>query len=392
MGRTRNQAAAAFSAELAHPSTLFERDALEHMCDRLARIDGRLERLEDVLPANHDHRIDAAREQRGNTITLQAVALVLQAVDLNQMGAELGVRPQASQRLRNLLARAHEHLGEFDRLLHRRLNAIEPQLRGHLLGVVDDVIERRRERVAIAGVEGRAYAATPGQPVNDVVGDAIAFLLAHLQVLSQRGALGIVPQQIVQQKAAALQVTPGLFDQIHQNAVDAPAQEAHAARILTCARTRAAGIIAFTDFSPIDHEFATPLPSRHATLRVVAAYPESTDIPADVVYAGELEIRLDEGLVLATGRALTLSVREFELLVAMARRLGAIITREELYMTVWGGSLRPGDRSVDVYVSKLRGKLEDALPDRRFIHTHPGFGYRFQPQPSRDVHMEATGG
>ena len=33
-------------------------------------------------------------------------------------------------------------------------------------------------------------------------------------------------------------------------------------------------------------------------------------------------------------------------------------------------------------MSKLRGKLEAAMPDRRFIHTHPGFGYRFQPQPS----------
>jgi DNA-binding response OmpR family regulator len=117
---------------------------------------------------------------------------------------------------------------------------------------------------------------------------------------------------------------------------------------------------------------------------------EVAEIP-EVLYAGELEIRLEEGLVLATGRALTLSVREFELLVAMARRLGAIITREELYNSVWGGPLRAGDRSVDVYVSKLRNKLERALPDRRFIHTHPGFGYRFQPQPSRNVHMESTG-
>ena len=124
----------------------------------------------------------------------------------------------------------------------------------------------------------------------------------------------------------------------------------------------------------------------------MAALPESADVPADTLYAGELEIRLEEGLVLATGRALTLSVREFELLAAMARRLGAIITREDLYRTVWGGELRVGDRSVDVYVSKLRGKLEVALPVRRFIHTHPGFGYRFQPQPSRNVHMEATGG
>ena len=104
---------------------------------------------------------------------------------------------------------------------------------------------------------------------------------------------------------------------------------------------------------------------------------------AETLYAGELEIRLDDGLVLACGRALTLSVREFELLVAMARRIGAIVTRAELYGTVWGGDLRSGDRSVDVYVSKLRGKLETAMPDRRFIHTHPGFGYRFQPEPSR---------
>jgi DNA-binding winged helix-turn-helix (wHTH) protein len=99
------------------------------------------------------------------------------------------------------------------------------------------------------------------------------------------------------------------------------------------------------------------------------------------LYAGELEIRPGEGLVLAAGRPLTLSVREFELLTAMAERSGAVVTREELYGVVWGGELRASDRSVDVYVSKLRSKLEAVMPDRRFIHTHPGFGYRFQPQP-----------
>ena len=121
----------------------------------------------------------------------------------------------------------------------------------------------------------------------------------------------------------------------------------------------------------------------------MAVYPESADVP-EVLYAGELEIRPEEGLVLATGQAVMLSVRELELLAALARRQGAIVSREDLYRDVWQGELRPGDRSVDVYVSKLRNKLEAALPDRRFIHTHPGFGYRFQPQPSRNVYTDDT--
>ena len=126
-------------------------------------------------------------------------------------------------------------------------------------------------------------------------------------------------------------------------------------------------------------------PREPSPQRIYSTVPDAPDT-LSTLHAGELEIRTGEGLVLATGQALRLSVREFELLVAMARRTGTIITREDLYSSVWGGGLRPGDRSVDVYVSKLRNKLALAMPDRRFIHTHPGFGYRFQPQPSRDVH------
>ena len=105
---------------------------------------------------------------------------------------------------------------------------------------------------------------------------------------------------------------------------------------------------------------------------------------------GELEILPTEGLVLAGGRPVVLSVREFGLLVALARRAGRIVRREDLYALVWGAPLRQGDRSIDVYVHKLRTKLETALPEWRFIHTHVGFGYRFDPERSHAFHNRTT--
>lgn len=111
---------------------------------------------------------------------------------------------------------------------------------------------------------------------------------------------------------------------------------------------------------------------------------------AEVIHTGELEIRPQGGLVLAAGRALTLSVREFGLLVALVQRQGRIVSRAELYRLVWGNDLRDGDRSIDVYVHKLRVKLETALPAWSFIHTHVGFGYRFSPEHSHLFHKSST--
>ena len=110
----------------------------------------------------------------------------------------------------------------------------------------------------------------------------------------------------------------------------------------------------------------------------------------EVLTAGELEVRPSEYLALAGGRALMLSVRELDLLAALARREGRIVPRQELYETVWGAPMRADDRSVDVYVHKLRSKLAAALPEWRFIHTHFGFGYRFEREPSQPFHHAST--
>jgi DNA-binding response OmpR family regulator len=99
--------------------------------------------------------------------------------------------------------------------------------------------------------------------------------------------------------------------------------------------------------------------------------------------AGEVEVRPLEYMAAAAGQPLNLTARELELLSALVERQGRIVSREELHRTVWGEPYRKSDRSVDVYVAKLRQKLDEAAPERRFIHTHFGFGYRFQPEPAR---------
>ena len=78
---------------------------------------------------------------------------------------------------------------------------------------------------------------------------------------------------------------------------------------------------------------------------------------------GQLEIRPHEFVAELDGERLALTVRELELLTALAERNGRIVSREELYRVVWGEPYRKTDRSVDVYVGKVRQKLERVAPD-----------------------------
>jgi DNA-binding response OmpR family regulator len=105
----------------------------------------------------------------------------------------------------------------------------------------------------------------------------------------------------------------------------------------------------------------------------------------EMLTVGPLEIAPDEHLARADGHALTLSIGELRLPTALARRVDRIVSREELFELVWERAMRPGDRSVDVYVRKLRVKLGSALPEWCFIHTPFGFGYRLAAELKRPV-------
>ncbi len=105
---------------------------------------------------------------------------------------------------------------------------------------------------------------------------------------------------------------------------------------------------------------------------------------AGPIAAGEIEIRTDRFQAFVDGLSIDLTRREFELIELLASAEGRVLEREEIYQRVWGYAMARGDRSVDVFVRKLRQKLEKASPGWRYIHTHFGVGYRFAPEIEAD--------
>lgn len=104
-------------------------------------------------------------------------------------------------------------------------------------------------------------------------------------------------------------------------------------------------------------------------------------LDAGPVVAGEVEIRADQFQAFVSGQSVGLTRREFELVQVLAEAQGTVIEREDIYQRVWGYAMAHGDRSVDVFVRKLRRKLERLSAGWRYIHTHFGVGYRFEPEP-----------
>ena len=94
---------------------------------------------------------------------------------------------------------------------------------------------------------------------------------------------------------------------------------------------------------------------------------------------GEVTIRPDLYQAYAGEVSLELTAREFEILNLLAQS-DRVLRREEIYERVWGYAMAHGDRSVDVFVRKLRQKLRVASPAWSYIHTHFGVGYRFAPE------------
>ncbi len=113
---------------------------------------------------------------------------------------------------------------------------------------------------------------------------------------------------------------------------------------------------------------------------------------AKPIVAGEVKIRADRFQAFVSEQSIDLTRREFELLELLAAAEGRVLEREEIYSRLWGYTMVRGDRSVDVFVRKLRQKLEKASPRWRYIHTHFGIGYRFAAESLDAVSARASSG
>ena len=99
------------------------------------------------------------------------------------------------------------------------------------------------------------------------------------------------------------------------------------------------------------------------------------------------ELRLDPRNVQAyvDGASADLTPTEFRLLYALALDQGRVLTRDELLQRVWGRRASHRDRTVDVFVRKLREKVDSRASQHTFIQTRYGVGYKLDPAPKYEV-------
>ncbi len=197
-------------------------------------------------------------------------------------------------------------------------------------------------------------------------------------------ASAIPPDELVAMKLNALLLDPAVLGEEHWSYIER-----------VCAMLPDLGVIVCTGRSTVaqrvrglrlgvDDWISKPCHPEEAIARIeaVARRRRRGRASADVgpLVAGELEIRADQFQAFVSGSSLDLTRREFELLQLLAEAKGQVLEREAIYQRVWGYAMAHGDRSVDVFIRKLRQKLEKRSPSWSYIHTHFGVGYRFDPE------------
>ena len=197
---------------------------------------------------------------------------------------------------------------------------------------------------------------------------------------------GVPPEQLIALRLSALVIDVAVLGQHAWDYLDRVARELPSLPVVVCTgRSTVAQRVRGLRLGA-DDWLTKPCHPEELIARVEAVTRRGRRAEARVevapVSAGELEIRADQFQAFVRGTSIDLTRREFELIELLSAAEGRVLEREEIYQRVWGYAMARGDRSVDVFVRKLRQKLEKASPDWRYIHTHFGVGYRFSAEPA----------
>jgi DNA-binding response OmpR family regulator len=132
-----------------------------------------------------------------------------------------------------------------------------------------------------------------------------------------------------------------------------------------------------------DDYITKPFSMREFRSRVKAALRRSRmgggeSAATGAIESGELTIDFDRRMVTLDGEEVKVTYVEFEILGALARSPGRVLTRETLLEHVWGDSDYRDPRTVDVHIRHLREKLERDPKEPEYLFTVRGVGYRFK--------------
>lgn len=216
-----------------------------------------------------------------------------------------------------------------------------------------DIARLVRHHLEAAGYRVRVYPTTHAV-LADALRERPALLLLDIMV---PGGDGITLCRQIRQSGEALRGTPIVF---------------------MTARTSEADRIRGLEIGADDY-ITKPFSPRELVARVKAVLRRCEAAPSPaVIRTGELEIDALAMVLTVRGTVVTATATEFRLLHYLVRHAGRVFTRDQILDAVWKDTAFVSPRSVDVYVRKLRAKIEIDPEQPHYLRTVRGAGYRFE--------------
>lgn len=128
-----------------------------------------------------------------------------------------------------------------------------------------------------------------------------------------------------------------------------------------------------------------------ARIRALLRRSQHSPAPVEVLRVGDLELDIGAREVRVQGQARELTGHQFEILLALARQAGRVLSRDRIMETLRGQSLEAYDRSIDVHVSRIRAAIENDPRVPKRLLTVRGVGYLLARGQSSEAHPQGPG-